>query len=82
MNKRKLLLLQNDDYLGVARAASVADTNVIFRINDSANRRNGGMTLFSPGRYFHDTSTPDRDTSALNSVLGRRFDDSDYYGAG
>ena len=52
MNKRKLLLLQADDYLTIAGSTAVVDTNTIYRINGSANRRNGGMTLFSPNIFL------------------------------
>lgn len=82
MNKRKLLLLQADDYLTIAGSTAVVDTNTIYRINGSANRRNGGMTLFSPNIFSHDTIIGDKDQSALNNRLSTKFDDIDYYGAG
>lgn len=83
MRKNKLLLLINDDYIGETRNPSVTvDTNIIFRINESSNRRNGGITLFSPNIFLHDSVIGDVDDSHINSVLGNRFDDPEYYTQG
>ena len=83
MKKNKLLLLLNDDYIGIARSVPVVtNTDIIFRINELADRRNGGATLFSPNQFFHDSVIQDVDDSHINSVLSIRFDDNEYYTQG
>lgn len=83
MRNNKLLLLLENDYLGIARSVPVVTTSsIIFRINDLAERRNGGVTLFSPNQFFHDTIIKDVDDSHINDVLSIRLDDNQYYTQG
>lgn len=83
MRRDKLLLLLNDDYIGIPSSVPVVTTsNIIFRINDLANRRNGGVTIFSPNDFLHDSKVIDVDDSHINSVLSIRLDDNQYYTQG
>lgn len=84
MNKKKLVLLFDNEYMGgsVAATPPVVSSDVIFRINNLANRRNGGVTIFSPNDFLHDAKEIDIDDGHINTVLSIRLDDNQYYTQG
>jgi hypothetical protein len=77
-----LLLVDNNDYQGLARAVTNNTVNAITTISNLALKRSGGSVVFAGGITFTKSGKDvDQDYSQLNDNIVTRFDDTGYYTA-